>query len=149
MSLANLIPTLQLSIGPVILISGIGLILLSMTNRFGRIIDRARHLTRDLHGASDANRVNILSQLRILSTRARLVRACIALAALSILLAAILITSLFLAALLQLGITVLIVTLFISCMLSLIFSLLFFISDINLSLKALWLEMPPEGQRDV
>jgi hypothetical protein len=132
----------------VILISGIGLILLSMTNRFGRIIDRARHLTRDLHGASDANRVNILSQLRILSTRARLVRACIALAALSILLAAILITSLFLAALLQLGITALIVTLFISCMLSLIFSLLFFISDINLSLKALWLEMPPEGYSD-
>ena len=148
MSLANLIPTLQLSIGPVILISGIGLILLSMTNRFGRIIDRARHLTRDLHGASDANRVNILSQLRILSTRARLVRACIALAALSILLAAILITSLFLAALLQLGITALIVTLFISCMLSLIFSMLFFISDINLSLKALWLEMPPEGYSD-
>ena len=148
MSLANLIPTLQLSIGPVILISGIGLILLSMTNRFGRIIDRARHLTRDLHGASDANRVNILSQLRILSTRARLVRACIALAALSILLAAILITSLFLAALLQLGITALIVTLFMSCMLSLIFSLLFFISDINLSLKALWLEMPPEGYSD-
>jgi hypothetical protein len=30
-------------------------------------------------------------------------------------------------------------------MLSLIFSLLLFISDINLSLKALWLEMPPEG----
>ena len=51
MSLANLIPSLQLSIGPVILISGIGLILLSMTNRFGRVIDRARHLTRDLHGA--------------------------------------------------------------------------------------------------
>ena len=149
MSLANLIPTLQLSIGPVILISGIGLILLSMTNRFGRVIDRARHLTRDLRGASDANRVSLLAQLRILSTQARLVRACIALAALSILLAAILIISLFLGELLQLGITGLIVALFIFCMLSLIFSLLLFISDINLSLKALWLEMPPEGNSDV
>ena len=145
MSLANLIPTLQLSIGPVILISGIGLILLSMTNRFGRVIDRARHLTRDLHGASDANRVSILAQLRILSTRARLVRACIAFAAVSILLAAILIISLFLAALFQLGIAAFIVAIFVFCMLSLIFSMLFFISDINLSLKALWLEMPPEG----
>lgn len=51
MSLTQLIPTLQLAIGPVILISGVGLLLLSMTNRFGRIIDRARALNRDLRGA--------------------------------------------------------------------------------------------------
>ncbi len=146
MSLADLIPTLQLSIGPVILISGVGLILLSMTNRFGRVIDRSRLLTQDLHGASDADRLRILSQLRILATRARLIRAGIALAALSVLLAAILIISLFLGALLNLGITAIIVALFILCMLSLISSLLLFISDINLSLKALWLEMPPEGR---
>ena len=146
MSLADLIPTLQLSIGPVILISGVGLILLSMTNRLGRIIDRARIMTRDLLGASDADRVRILAQLRILSTRARLVRACIALAAISVLLAAILIISIFLGALLQLAIAAVIVTLFVTCMLSLIASLLLFISDINLSLHALWLEMPPEGR---
>ncbi|MHB0980337.1 MAG: DUF2721 domain-containing protein [Thermoleophilia bacterium] len=148
MSLADLIPTLQLSIGPVILISGVGLILLSMTNRFGRLIDRSLLLTHDLHGASHADRVRILAQLRILSARARLVRAGIALAVLSILLAALLIVSLFLGALFQLGIAAIIVTLFILCMLSLIVSLLLFIFDINLSLKALWLEMPPEGRSD-
>jgi hypothetical protein len=144
-SLTDLIPTLQLSIGPVILISGIGLILLSMTNRFGRLIDRARRLTNSLQGASEEGRIRLIAQLRILSTRARLVRAGIALAALSALLAAILIISLFLGALLQLGIAAIIVAIFILCMLSLIVSLLLFISDINLSLKALWLEMPPEG----
>lgn len=145
MRLADLIPTLQLSIGPVILISGVGLILLSMTNRFGRVIDRSRLLARDLSGASGANRSRILGQLKILSTRARLVRAAIALAGLSVLLAALLVISLFLGALFQLRIEVAIVTLFILCLLSLIVSLLFFISDINLSLSALWLEMPPEG----
>jgi hypothetical protein len=146
MSLADLIPTLQLSIGPVILISGVGLILLTMTNRFGRVIDRSRLLTHDLHEASDADRVRILAQLRILSTRARIVRAAITLAVLSVLLAALLIISIFLGALLQLGISAIIVTLFITCMLSLIISLLLFISEINLSLEALWLEMPPEGR---
>jgi Protein of unknown function (DUF2721) len=146
MSLTDLIPTLQLAIGPVILISGVGLILLSMTNRFARVIDRSRLLTKDLNGASVADRERLLAQLRILSTRARLVRAAIAFAGLSVLLTALLIISLFLGALLKLGITIVIVALFILCMFSLITSLILFIADINLSLKALWLEMPPEGR---
>lgn len=147
MSLTDLLPSLQLAIGPVILISGVGLLLLSMTNRFGRVIDRVRSLTQSLHGATDPDRSRLLAQLAILSARAKIVRAAIALAASSVLLAALLIISLFLGALLELGIAAVIVTLFILCMLSLIASLLLFISDINLSLKALWLEMPPEGRR--
>jgi hypothetical protein len=143
MSLADLIPTLQLAIGPVILISGVGLILLSMTNRCGRVIDRSRLLLQELRGAPDADRERILAELRILASRAKIVRTGIALAVLSVLLAALLIISLFLGALLRLGIAAVIVTLFILCMLSLVFSLFLFISDINLSLKALWLEMPP------
>ena len=39
---SELIPVLQTAIGPVILISGVGLLLLTMTNRLGRVIDRAR-----------------------------------------------------------------------------------------------------------
>jgi len=147
MTLTDLIPTLQLAIGPVILISGIGLILLSITNRYGRLLDRARRLTGDLHGASEADHIRLIAQLRILSSRAVLVRASITFAALSILLAAILIISLFLGALLQLEIVAIIIGIFVLGMLSLIFSLLFFLSDINLSLKALWLEIPPEGRQ--
>lgn len=145
MSLDDLIPTLQLAIGPVILISGVGLIMLSMTNRFGRIIDRSRFLAHDLQVSSESDHARVLAQLRILSTRARVLRAAIALGAVSVLLAAILIISLFLGTLLQLGIVGIIVTLFILCMVSLIASLLLFISDINLSLRALWLEMPQRG----
>ena len=147
MTLTDLIPTLQLAIGPVILISGIGLILLSMTNRYGRLIDRARRLTGDLHGSSETDHIRLIAQLRILSSRARLVRASITFAAVSILLAAILIISLFLGALLQLEIAAIIVGIFILGMLSLIIALLLFLSDINLSLKALWLEIPPEGRQ--
>lgn len=148
MSLADLIPTLQLAVGPVILISGVGLILLSMTNRFGRVIDRSRILTEDLRRAPRSARAKVLAQVRILARRARIVRAGIALAALSVLFAAILVISLFLGALLQLGMVILIVVLFILCMLSLIASLILFMSDVSLSLRALWLELPPQSQRE-
>ena len=43
-SVAQLLPVLQTAIGPMILISGIGLLLLTMTNRLGRAIDRTRTL---------------------------------------------------------------------------------------------------------
>jgi hypothetical protein len=148
MSLADLIPTLQLAVGPVILISGVGLILLSMTNRFGRVIDRSRILTEDLRRAPRSARAKVLAQVRILARRARIVRAGIALAALSVLFAAIMVISLFLGALLQLGMVTLIVVLFILCMLSLIASLILFMSDVSLSLRALWLELPPQAQRE-
>lgn len=148
MLLTDLIPTLQLSISPVILISGIGLILLSVTNRFGRVIDRSRLLNKDLHGASDIDRSMILAELRILSRRGRIVRTCVALTALSALLAAFLIISLFLGALLELAIGVVLAILFILCMLCLIFALLLFLWDINLSLGALWLHLAPEASSD-
>ena len=147
MSLTDLIPTLQLAVGPVILISGIGLILLSMTNRFGRIIDRSRILTEDLRRAPRAAHKRILAQLRILADRARVLRGAIALATISVLLASILIISLFIGALLQLAMAALIVILFVLCMLSLIISLVLFFSDMRLSLKAFWLELPPEARK--
>jgi hypothetical protein len=43
----QLIQFLQLSLAPVTLISGVGLLLLSMTNRFARTTDRARGLVKD------------------------------------------------------------------------------------------------------
>lgn len=147
MLLTDLISTLQLSIGPVILISGVGLILLSLTNRLGHIVDRARFLSKDLHGASDTDRKRIIAELRILSSRANITRASIALSVLSVLLASLLIISLFLSTLLQMDIATSIVTLFILCMFSLVCSLILFLFDIELSLKALWLEIPPEGRK--
>lgn len=143
MPLNDLIPTLQFSIGPVILISGIGLVLLSMTNRFGRVVDGTRLLTGKLKDATDVEQKRIHTQLRILAKRARIVRAGIALAAVSVFFAALLIVSLFIGALLQLEIAFFVAGLFILCMCCLVISLLLYILDINQSLKVLWLEMPP------
>jgi hypothetical protein len=146
MTLVDLVPTLQLAVGPVILISGIGLILLSMTNRFGRLIDRSRILAREHQKAEGTEKDLLLAQLRILSTRARITRAAIALASISVLLAALLIIGLFLGSLIRMSEVAILITLFVLCLSSLIASLILFIWDINLSLKALWLEMPKESR---
>ena len=140
MTLQELVPILQIAIGPVILISGIGLLLLSMTNRFGRVTDRSRELLLELRSAG-AERHVILSEIEILSTRASLLRQAITLATLSVLLAAILVITLFLVALLRREIGILVVILFICCMLSLIAALIAFLRDVNLSLAALRLEL--------
>jgi len=146
-SLSDLVQILQLSIAPMILISGVGMVMLSMSNRFGRLIDRSRQLTQSLRGASGDEREKILAQLRILWRRARIVRTGIALANVSALLAALLIISLFLGTLLGLHIANFIVALFVFCLFCLISALVLFIADLNLSLRALGLEMPAEGRQ--
>lgn len=148
-SVAELIPVLQTAIGPVILISGVGLLLLTMTNRLGRAIDRARILAGELPTASDASRLALEGQLRILWRRARLIRGAIILVSMSALAAAILIIMLFLTALWQLEIAWLISALFVVCMACLIASLIAFMHDINQSLAALKLELEMEGLADV
>jgi hypothetical protein len=140
-SLNQTIPVLQVAIGPVILISGVGLLLLTMTNRLGRAIDRARQLMRELAEHTTQDRDHVLAQVAIIYHRARLIRLTIVLAALSVLLAAVLIIALFLTALFQWEMGTLISLIFIACLASLIASLITFIYDIHLSLVALKLEL--------
>src|SRR5260221_7170355 len=113
MHLTDLVPILQLAVGPVILISGVGLLLLSMTNRLGRVIDRSRLLAEASRKGDPADRPRLTAQLKVLARRARMVRLSITLAAISVLLTALLIISLFIAALLGLEIAVALILLFV------------------------------------
>lgn len=142
MLLTDLIGTLQLAIGPVILISGVSLILLSLTNRFGRTVDRTRQLSVEYRSSSGTDQERILSELKILSVRAKVIRSSNFLAVLSVLLVSILIICLFGSALYHVNITHLLIILFILSIISLILSLILFIYDLELSLKALWIELP-------
>lgn len=146
--LSELIPQLQVAIGPVILISGVGLLLLSLTNRFGRAVDRSRQLIHELRQAGEPDRRHLRSQVEVLYRRARLIQISIILGATSVLFAALLIITLFFTALMRWDSAVilgLLVSLFfIGCLLTLIGSIVTFIMDIHLSLKALKLEMGQE-----
>jgi hypothetical protein len=141
----KIVPILQLAIGPVIIISGVGLLLLSMTNRFGRIIDRSRILAESAENDSVNIKHHIKEQMIILMQRARLLRLAIAFISLSLLFDALLIIALFLFALINFEGTIIIISLFIGCMASLIVGLLYFIVDINSSLSALKLETNING----
>lgn len=140
--LNQLVPVLQLAIGPVILISGVGLLLLTLTNRFGRLLDRARLLNRD-RGPSAPGEKAVRAQIDILHRRATLLRISVILAAITVLLVAVLILALFVAALFSLEAGWLIVALFCLSQISLIGSTLAFIRDMNLALAAVRLEIRP------
>ena len=138
-SLTQLVPILQLAIGPVILISGVGLLLLTMTNRFGRLLDRSRLLNRERPPAELVAAVQ--AQIEILHRRAAILRLSIILGATTVLLVAVLILVLFVTALFQIEAGWLIVTIFSLSQIALIGSMLTFIHDMNLSLAAVRLEL--------
>lgn len=140
----ELIPVLQVAIGPVILISGVGLLLLSLTNRFGRTVDRSRQLIQELREAGESDRRALRSQIAVLYRRARLIQVSIIFGAMSALFAALLIVTLFLTALLRWQSTFVLTSLFVLCVVMLIGSLLTFIVDMHWSLRALRLEMGQE-----
>lgn len=139
-TLHELIPVLQIAIGPVILISGIGLLLLSMTNRYGRTIDRSRELAQ-ARRAANGDAALLEAQIAILWKRARILRRAIFLGSVSVLCAAILIIALFTTALLRLDFGWLVGLIFVACMFSLIASLIDSIRDVNQSLVAVKLEV--------
>lgn len=140
-TLNQLIPVLQLATGPVILISGVGLLLLSLTNRLGRLIDRSRLLHRERMAAPDAaRRASVDEQLAIIDRRAGLLRHAITLTGTTVLLVSVLILTLFVAALLQLELGLLIVLLFALAILALIGGMVEFLCEITVSLDAVRLE---------
>jgi hypothetical protein len=134
---AQLISALQTVISPVVLISGVGMLVLSMTNRFSHATDRARFLAEQRRNVEGAARERIESQIRILYRRLRILLLAIALSLTSVLLVALLIITLFANHLFDTTFRGLIVVLFGLSLISLVVSLSLFIRDMSLSLIAL------------
>jgi len=137
----QLIAILSASIAPVILISGVGLLLLSMTNRYSRVIDRARDLVKDLEVIQEPKPELLLGQLHIIYRRARILRLAIILASLSILFVAVTVLSLFAEQVLGVAVDYLSVPCFALSLLALLGCLYLFIRDVGVSLTALELEI--------
>lgn len=143
-SLRELIPILQLSIGPVILISGVGLLLLTLTNRFGRLVDRSRTLMHELaHAPAGEEAGKLRAQIDILYRRSTILRVSITLGAVTVLMDGILMLALFLSALLNWESAGAIVAIFCVAIVALIGSMIAFLRDMNLALMAVQLEINP------
>ncbi len=145
-NIQELTSLLQSSIAPVVLISGIGLLLLSMTNRIGRVIDRVRQLTDEKKIVSPEVERFTNKQVNNLYHRARNLRLSIILAIGSVLMASLIIITLFILQLMRIDLTIVIVMEFVLCLVFLILALLLYIKDISLTLKALDYKMEQDGK---
>ncbi|MEY3775968.1 MAG: hypothetical protein RLZZ129_2748 [Verrucomicrobiota bacterium] len=135
------LPIIQLAITPVILISGVGALMLTLTNRMARIVDRTRVLAVQVQAATGDDRRHLENQLTIMWRRAKLIRMAVTFAGLSMLVACVLVIAIFAAALLETDLTGSLKVLFTASILLLIAALGAFLRDIYVSLHALKLEV--------
>lgn len=136
----NFILFLQSSITPVALISGVGLLLLTITNRLGRTIDRTRQLVAELDHPG-VMRADVKShEIRVLYRRSRYLRNSIAFIVISVFSSSLIIPLLFIMNLTGADLRTLGYALFILSILSILVSSAYFFKDILLSLNAIRLE---------
>jgi hypothetical protein len=135
----DILHTIQAAIAPVVLISGVGLLLLTLTARLGRIVDRARLLAAERRSAGPELRPGLNAQLLILAHRAKLIRLAVALGAISVAIIGILITVLFLGLLLNWDVAGAAALLFVASLLSLVAAMLVFVRELFQALTALHL----------
>ncbi|CCH50592.1 DUF2721 domain-containing protein [Pseudodesulfovibrio piezophilus] len=141
METTHLVTILQASIAPFVLISGIGLLLLSMTNRIARPTDIIRRLLVELGTAKESDKQSLLTQITLLRKRCALLRTSIALSILAIVCVGGVTLLLYASLLLSIKLHILIQILFGGSLVSLIASLLFLLQDIRITLRSLDLEI--------
>lgn len=137
----QLISALQTVISPVVLISGVGMLVLCMTNRFTHATDRERQLAERRNQLEGAARQKADEQIRTILRRLQTLLVAITLALGSVLLTALVIVTLFANYLLGMTFRGLIVVFFSLSLLSLVSALVLFIRDMSLSLRALHEEL--------
>ena len=142
LSVDALVRLMSAALAPVIVISGAGLLLLSMTNRYGRIIDRARHLSREIETAGPTGVIHhVQGQLQIVWRQARMLRFAILMNALCILLVAMTVLVVFVEALAGAQRDFVAGWIFGFGLVALVISMGAFLRDITVSLRALKLEL--------
>jgi hypothetical protein len=146
----HILEVIQAAIAPVVLISGVGLLLLTLSGRLGRIVDRTRIVAGERNAANGQQRAHLERQLGVLGHRARLVRLALALSASSVAVSGLLITLLFLGLLLEWNVTVACAVLFVTALLCLVLAMFVFVRELLHSLTALDLSIqesyrPPGG----
>jgi len=138
---SSMLQIIQASVTPVILISGMGLLLLTLTNRMGRLMDRTRLYADQIRRGKPDEQSYLDAQMEITWHRAKLIRLSLTFAATSMLLAAALVLVIFAGNLLHRDLGALMLTLFSASIVALVATLGTFLRDIFVSLEAVRLEV--------
>ncbi len=136
----SFIQFLQASITPVALISGVGLLLLTITNRLGRVIDRTRHLVAELDKPEIPRRETKVHEIKILLKRGRYLKLSIAFITLSVIMSSLIIPLLVIMRATHSDLRFIGNVLFIFSITAILISAVYFFRDVMLSLDAIRLE---------
>jgi hypothetical protein len=143
MPTSSVVQILTGSIAPVIVISGVGLVLLSISNRYGRALDRARALLKQIESgdAATASAIRLDEQLQRTHRRAKLLRSSMMYGSASIFFVSLTILALFAEYILGVPMDYVALPFFALCLSCLVVSLYYSIRDITVSMGALDLEI--------
>jgi CBS domain containing-hemolysin-like protein len=134
----NVAHIIQLALGPVFLLSGVGVTLSMLTQRLSRIVDRARTLEDRREATSNEARLKIIDKdLRIILRRARYINGAIALSTISALLTALVVTLLFASAFTPMSVGAVIAIMFVASMVSLSTAFLMFLIEVRIATNTL------------
>jgi len=137
-SVDSFIKFLQASISPIVLISGVGLILLSLSNRLGRTTDRSREILKELRKNKQISRKKRkVIQLNFLYKRSRILRLAIVSISFSILTSSLIIPIILIMQLMLINLKSIGVFLFLLSVLGIVSTAILLFIDVTLSLKAL------------
>lgn len=141
MNPTGLLAVIQAAIAPVVLISGVGLLLLTLSGRLGRIVDRTRLVAAELKSVDEHDRAGLLHQLNVLRHRARLIRLALTLSATAVALVGLVITLLFLGQIYPWHVTLVCTVLFVAALLCVVVAMFVFVRELTESLVALELSI--------
>ena len=128
--------TIQLSLSPVFMLTGIGALLNVLVGRMARVVDRVRDLEKLHPLSSGPDRDRYVSELRILDRRIRVINFGLFLAVSSAVMTCLVVAQLFVAELIGLRIATIVALTFTLAMLLLIAALVSFIVEVRTSLLA-------------
>jgi hypothetical protein len=136
-SLNGLSQTIQLAIGPVFLLNGIGIILNMLTGRLSRIVDRARRIEADFTPRDDPRHIRQVTELRILDRRITIVNNAIFLSTGSAVVLCTVVASMFIARLAGFGFARTLAVMFAVALLLLIAALVLFLVEVRVAVRAI------------
>ena len=129
--------TIQLSLSPVFMLAGIGALLNVLAGRLSRVVDRARALEALHPRSTGPEHDRHVWELRLLDRRITIINRALLLAVISAVLTCLVVALLFVAELADLRIGTVVALTFIGAMVLLIASLVSFMVEVRVSLRAI------------
>lgn len=134
----NVAHIIQLALGPVFLLSGVGITLSMLTQRLSRIVDRARTLEDRREVTTDAERLKVIDKdLRVILRRSRYINSAIALSTTSALLVALVVTLLFASAFTPMSVGSVIAIMFVASLACLSLAFFMFLIEVRIATNTL------------